>query len=318
MSFRQRLASAAPSKETVVTVGVFDGVHQGHRHLLRQVVQLAGGKYIPTVVTFSNRPITVLRPGTAPSYLTTPEQRIDLIKQQGIELVVCLEFTLELAQVTAAEFAQLLADLLKMKGLVLGPDSTLGKDREGDLAFMQRQGEQLGFWAQSVEPWDIQGQPVKSRRIRDAVSNGNVAVCPELLGRNHSLSGVVVVGDQRGRTLGFPTANIEVDSQLLLPGDGIYATWAIIDGERHQSATSIGVRPTFGLSKRLVEVFVMDFDADLYGKTVGVEFVKKVRDQEKFDGLDALVDQINQDVDDCRKVLTLDVQDQSPSPEQSE
>ncbi|MCH8297320.1 MAG: bifunctional riboflavin kinase/FAD synthetase [Chloroflexi bacterium] len=312
MSFRQRLASAAPSKETVVTVGVFDGVHQGHRHLLRQVVRLAGGRYIPTVVTFSNRPITVLRPGTEPSYLTTPEQRIDLIKQQGIELVVCLEFTLELAQVTAADFAKILIESLKMKGLILGPDSALGKDRQGDLAFMQRQGEKLGFWAQSVEPLEIKGQPVKSRRIRDALADGDVSVGPELLGRNHYLSGVVVVGDRRGRSLGFPTANIEVDPQLLLPGDGIYATWAIIDGQRHQSATSIGVRPTFGLTQRLVEVFIMDFDADLYGKTVGVEFVKKVRDQEKFDGLDALVKQINVDVDDCRKVLT---QDRSHSPE---
>ena len=300
------MASAAPGKETVVTIGVFDGVHQGHRHLLRQVVQLAGGRYVPTVITFSNRPVTVLRPGTEPSYLTTLEQRVDLIKQQGIELVVCLEFTLELAQVTAADFAKVLAESLNMKGLVLGPDSAVGKDRQGDLAFMQQQGEQLGFWARSVEPFEIEGQPVKSRRIRDAVSNGNMAVCPELLGRNHLLSGVVVLGDQRGRTLGFPTANLEVDPQLLLPGDGIYATWAIIDGERHQSATSIGVRPTFGLSNRLVEVFVMDFSDDIYGKTIGVEFIKKVRDQEKFDGLDELVKQINQDVDDCRQVLDLD------------
>ena len=306
MSFRQRLASAAPGKETVVTIGVFDGVHQGHRHLLRQVVQLAGDRYVPTVITFSNRPITVLRPGTEPSYLTTLDQRVDLIKQQGIELFVCLEFTLELAQVTAADFAKVLAESLNMKGLVLGPDSAVGKDRQGDLAFMQQQGEQLGFWARSVEPFEIEGQPVKSRRIRDAVSNGNMAVCPELLGRNHLLSGVVVLGDQRGRTLGFPTANLEVDPQLLLPGDGIYATWAIIDGERHQSATSIGVRPTFGLSNRLVEVFVMDFSDDIYGKTIGVEFIKKVRDQEKFDGLDELVKQINQDVDDCRQVLDLD------------
>lgn len=303
MNFRQRLASAAPSKETVVTIGVFDGVHRGHRHLLRQVVELAGDRYIPTVVTFTNRPITVLRPGTEPSYLTTLDQRIDLIKQQGIELVVCLEFTLEMAEVPAAEFAKMLSDSLKMKGLVLGPDSALGKDRQGDLAFMQKQGEELGFWASSVEPLEIDGQPVKSRRIRDAVANGNLAVCPELLGRNHLLSGVVVVGDQRGRTLGFPTANLDVDPQLLLPGDGIYATWAIIDGERHQAATSIGIRPTFDLTQRLVEVFVMDFSGDLYGKTVGVEFITKVRDQEKFDGLDALIKQINQDVDDCRQVL---------------
>ena len=214
-----------------------------------------------------------------------------------------MEFTLELSQVTAEDFARILCDVLKMKGLVLGPDSALGKDRQGDLAFMQRQGEELGFWASSVEPLEIDGQPVKSRRIREAVANGNMSVCPELLGRNHELSGVVVLGDQRGRTLGFPTANVEVDSQLLLPGDGIYATWAIIDGQRHQSATSIGVRPTFNLTQRLVEVFVMDFSGDLYGKTVGVEFIKKVRDQEKFDGLDALIKQINQDVDDCRQVL---------------
>ncbi len=315
MSFRQRLASAAPTKETVVTIGVFDGVHQGHRHLLSQVVRLAGGRYISTVVTFSNRPITVLRPGTKPSYLTTPEQRIDLIKQQGIELVVCLEFTHELAQVTAADFAKFLSESLKMKGLVMGPDSALGKDRQGDLDFMQRQGEKSGFWAQSVEPLEIDGQPVKSRRIRDALVNGNVEVCPELLGRNHSLSGVVVIGDQRGRTLGFPTANIEVDSQLLLPGDGIYATWTIIDGQRHQSATSIGVRPTFGLTQKLVEVFIMDFSADLYGETIAVEFVQKVRDQEKFDGLDALVKQINKDVDDCRQVLALEAINPSHSPE---
>ena len=303
MNFRQRLANVAPNKEAVVTIGVFDGVHHGHRHLLRQVVKLAGDQYIPTVVTFSNRPITVLKPGTEPSYLTTLDQRVDLIKQHGIELVICLEFTLELAEVPADEFAKLLSESLKMKGLVLGPDSALGKDRQGDLAFMQKQGEELGFWVRSVEPLDIEGRPVKSRRIRDAVANGNLVVCPELLGRNHLLSGTVVVGDQRGRTLGFPTANLDVDPQLLLPGDGIYATWAIIDGKRHQAATSIGVRPTFDLTQRLVEVFVLDFSEDLYGKTVGVEFITKVRDQEKFDGLDALIKQINQDVDDCRQVL---------------
>ena len=303
MSYRQRLAASAPGKGTVVTIGVFDGVHQGHRHLLRQVIELAGDQYVPTVVTFSNRPITVLRPGTEPSYLTTLEQRIDLIKEQGILTVISLEFTLELAQVTAADFASGLSESLMMKGLILGPDSAVGKDRQGDLAFMQQQGGKLGFWALSVDTLEIEGQPVKSRRIREAVASGNLEVCPGLLGRNYTLSGVVVVGDQRGRTLGFPTANITVDPQVLLPGDGIYATWAIIDGERHQAATSIGIRPTFGLSQRLVEVFVMDFNADLYGKTIGVEFIKKVRDQERFDGLDALIKQIHQDVDDCRLVL---------------
>jgi len=167
MSYRQRLAAAVPGKETVVTIGVFDGVHQGHRHLLRQVVELAGDQYVPTVVTFSNRPITVLRPGTEPSYLTTLDQRIDLIKEQGIQTVISLEFTLELAQVTAADFANGLSESLMMKGLILGPDSAVGKDRQGDLAFMEQQGEQLGFWARSVDTLEIEGQPVKSRRIRE-------------------------------------------------------------------------------------------------------------------------------------------------------
>ena len=303
MNFRETLSRARPSRETVVTVGVFDGVHEGHRHLLRQVVEAADGRHIPTVVTFSNRPITVLDPGTEPSYLTTVDERVNLIKQQGIELVVCLEFTLKLAQVTAEAFAKLLADSLKMKELVLGPDSALGKDRQGDFSFMRKQGDELGFSVRSVEPLEIQGQAVQSRRIRAAVADGNMSICPELLGRNHHLSGTVVVGDQRGRTLGFPTANIEIDDQLLLPGDGIYATWAMIDGKRHKSATSIGIRPTFGLTQRLVEVYVMDFTDDLYGKTVDVEFIKKVRDQEKFDGLEAWIKQIKRDVEDCRQVL---------------
>ena len=163
----------------------------------------------------------MLDPGTEPSYLTTVDERVDLIKQQGIELVVCLEFTLKLAQVTAEAFAKLLADSLKMKELVLGPDSALGKDRQGDFSFMRKQGDKLGFSVRSVEPLEIQGQAVQSRRIRAAVADGNMSICPKLLGRNHHLSGTVVVGDQRGRTLGFPTANIEIDDQLLLPGDGI-------------------------------------------------------------------------------------------------
>ena len=303
MSFRQRMASAAPNRGTVVTIGVFDGVHHGHGHLLRQVVELAGDQYIPTVITFSNRPITVIRPGTEPSYLTTLDQRVELIKEQGIQSVICLDFTVELSQLTAADFAKLLAESLNMKGLILGPDSAIGKDRQGDLAFMKQQGEALGFWAQTVDTFEIDGQPVKSRRIREAVSNGDLEECPGLLGRNYDLSGVAVVGDQRGRTLGFPTANVDVDPDMRLPGDGIYASWAIVDGKRLQAATSIGIRPTFDLTQRLVEVFIMDFSGDLYGKTIGIEFIKKVRDQEKFDGLDSLIKQINQDVDDCRQVL---------------
>ena len=192
---------------------------------------------------------------------------------------------------------------MRMKGLVLGPDSALGQGREGDMAFMQAEGERLGFWVRSVPPLEINGQPVKSRVIREALVAGNVAGGARLLGRNHSLSGTVVLGDQRGRTLGFPTANIDVYPGRLWPGDGIYATWAHFDGKRHLSATSIGVRPTFGLTQRLVEVYVMDFSGDLYGQQLTVEFVEKVRNQETFADIDALIARIGQDVADSRLVL---------------
>ena len=303
MSFSQRLAGFAPDRDTVLTVGVFDGVHLGHKHLLNHLIEWTTPSCIPSVVTFSNRPVTVFRPGTFPSYLTTPEHKISLLKEAGIELVASLEFTEELSQVTARQFAELLSDTMRMKGLVLGPDSALGKGREGDLAYMQAEGERLGFWVRSVPPLELAGQPVKSRVVREAVVAGDVSRGSGLLGRNHSLSGTVVVGDQRGRTLGFPTANIDVYPGLLWPGDGIYATWAHFGGKRHLSATSIGVRPTFGLTQRLVEVYVMDFSGDLYGQQMTVEFVDKVRNQETFADIDALIARIGQDVSDSRAVL---------------
>lgn len=306
MSLRQRLASFAPDKETVLTIGVFDGVHLGHQHLLQQLTRLAQPDYLPTVFTFTNHPITVLRPGTQVRYITTPEQRTRLLKAQGIQLVVGLEFTLEDSRVTARDFATILVETLGMKGLLMGPDSAVGHNRQGDINFLRQLSPQLGFWVEEVQPLVLDGSPVQSRRIREAIWCGDVEAGTRLLGRNFSLAGKVVLGDRRGRDLGFPTANLEIDPEVIIPGDGIYATWAIIDGVRHPSATSIGVRPTFGPGERLVEAYVMDFDADLYGKQLCVEFVRKLRDQEHFSTVDALVDQINRDVADCRLALAAD------------
>lgn len=307
MSLRQRLASAPPSKETVLTVGVFDGVHKGHCHLLRRLVRLAGASYQPAVLTFTNNPVTVLRPGARVGYLTTPEQKVRLLKEQGIDFVVAVEFSLELSRISAHDFTAMLVELLRMRGLVLGPDTALGHNREGDLDFLRRRGAELGFWVEAVEPLAVDGITVKSRRVRDAISQGDMGAGAKLLGRKFSLSGAVVLGDRRGRKLGFPTANLSIASEMLLPGDGIYATWAIVDGVRHPSATSVGVRPTFGLTERLVEVYVIDFDADLYGKQLCVEFVRKLRDQEAFPGVAALVEQIHRDVADSRQALAEDM-----------
>jgi riboflavin kinase/FMN adenylyltransferase len=303
MSFRQQLASATPGRETVLAIGVFDGVHRGHRHVLQRLCQLARPRYLPGVVTFINHPLPVLRPGAQVSYITTPEEKVRLLREQGVELVVSLEFTQELSQVSARDFTTMLVDLLRMKGLVMGPDSTLGHNRQGDVSFLRKLGEELGFWVETAEPLLLDGERIRSRRVREAVQGGDVEKGCRLLGRHFSLGGSVVRGAGRGRELGFPTANLAVDAQMVLPADGIYATWAIIAGKRHPSATSIGVRPTFGLTERLVEVYVMDFDADLYGREMRVEFVRKLRDQETFSTVAALVNQINRDVADARLAL---------------
>ena len=306
MNFRQLLGSIASNRDTVLTLGVFDGVHLGHRHLLKRLVKLSEPPLVPTVLTFSNHPITVLRPGSQVAGLTTLDQKVHLIKEQGVELVITLEFTPELALVSATDFVATLVDTLQMTGLVLGPDTALGHNREGDYEFLRREGAALGFQVEAVEPFVVDGVPVKSRRIRDDIARGDVGACAGLLGRNYSLSGQVVVGDRRGKQLGFPTANLDIDEQLMLPGDGIYATWAVIDGVRYPSATSIGVRPTFGLTERLVEVHIMDFDQDIYGQWMSVEFVSKLRDQETFSSVETLIHQINQDVVDSRLVLAED------------
>ena len=306
MSLRQRLASFSPDRETVLTIGVFDGVHLGHQHLLQQLTQLAQPDRLPAVITFTNHPITVLRPGTQVRYITTPEQRTRLLKAQGIPLVVGLEFTAEDSQVTARDFAALLVETLGMKGLVMGPGAAVGQNREGDINYLRQLGPQLEFWVEEAQPLVLDGSPVQSRRIREAIAWGEVAAGARLLGRTFSLTGKVVVGDRRGRDLGFPTANLDIAPEMIIPGDGIYATWAIIDGVRHPSATSIGVRPTFGPGERLVEAYVMDFDADLYGSRLCIEFVRKLRDQENFSSVDSLVDQINRDVADSRLALAAD------------
>lgn len=305
MSFRQRLDRVSPERETVITIGVFDGVHRGHAHLLQHLISAAGTAYHPTVITFANHPVTVLQPGRQVSLITTLERKEGLIREMGIDQIVSLEFTEELARISAREFVGLLQDKLLMKGLVIGSDFALGRDREGNSDRLAELGKELGFSVEIVEPLLLDGLLVKSRVIRQRLNDGEVSVSNHLLGRTFSLAGPVVTGDKRGRTLGFPTANVNVSKTMAHPADGIYATWALVDGERRPSATSIGVRPTFGLTERLVEVYILDFDGDLYGRELEVEFVDKLRDQETFSSLEALVEQINRDVVNTRETLAI-------------
>ena len=290
---------------TAVTIGVFDGVHRGHQHVLGRLGEVArqAGR-TSVVLTFRNHPASVLRPDFDARYLTALDDRLRLIREVGVDLLLPITFDVELSRLTAREFAVLLRSRLLMKDLVVGPDFAMGRNRAGDVETLNALGSELGFSLHVVEPLqDDAGRPIRSTHVRDALSSGDVAAASKLLGRNYALSGTVVSGHGRGGPLGFPTANLEVPAGMAVPADGIYATWAHVAGERRMAAASIGVRPTFGEGVRTVEAFILDFDGDLYGREVGLEFVDWLRPEERFDTVEALQEQVRKDVADTRAVL---------------
>ncbi|MFH1140773.1 MAG: bifunctional riboflavin kinase/FAD synthetase [Chloroflexota bacterium] len=301
----EELARVKPPGETFLTVGVFDGVHRGHRHLLellkRQAVR-AG--CVPGVVTFCNHPVTVLGPDAPVRLITTVEERVRLLQEMGIETVVPITFTLEVSRVTAREFVAMLQRYLRMRGMVVGPDFGLGHNREGTPQVLRALGRELGFTVTVARPYEDGGVRVSSTATRNALAQGDVATASRFLERSYALVGEVVHGEGRGGSLlGYPTANVAVDHSLLLPGDGIYATWFYVDQQRYKAATSIGVRPTFGSGERTVEAFLLDFRGDLYQKTVRLEFVERLRDEVAFDTAEALKRQMDIDVEETRRIL---------------
>ena len=247
----------------------------------------------------------MLNPAAQLSYITDLETRLSLLHQPGIDRVVPVEFTRELSQLSAAEFVDALSKELGMKGLVVGPDFALGHRRQGDVATLREMGKTAGFWVETVNNFSLDDAPVKSSAIRELLGQGQVERVKRMLDRPFSLAGEVETGDRRGRELGFPTANLAPKPSMAVPGDGIYATWAIVDGVRHQGATSIGVRPTFGGGgDRRVETFLLDFSGDLYGKRMTLEFEQRLRGELAFSSVDALVQQMKQDVEQSRAVLS--------------
>ena len=305
MTIHEELARVAPARGTVLTIGTFDSVHLGHRYLLRRVKEMAeSGGLLSAVLTFRNHPRPVLNPEVTLNYITTLEERISLIRGQGIDQIIGVNFTTALSLLKAREFVSLLLEHLKVKGLVLGPDFALGHRREGDIPTLKRLGEEMGFWVEPVEPVLMDESVINSSRIRGSITLGDIEYAGRMLGRAYALTGVVVEGARRGRLLGFPTANLSLDSGLIVPGDGIYATWATVEGTRYRSATSIGVRPTFGAGDRTVEAFIMDFQEDLYGKLLTLEFVCRLREELAFSSPEALIEQMKADVDQARSVLS--------------
>lgn len=302
----EELAGFSPDKEMLLSIGVFDGVHLGHKFLISRLKELAHKKGLGSaIITFRQHPQEILSPRSRLPLLTSVDRRIELLKGEGVDMVIPLSFTPELARLGARQFLELLKKHLRMKGIVVGPDFALGRNREGDIKTLHKLGREMGFEVTVVPPRKINGQVVSSTAIREALSRGDMERVERLAGRPFRLWGRVVSGVGRGRRLGFPTANLEVGPEYALPNDGVYISQAHISNQSYPSLTNIGRRPTFGDDQRLVEVYLLDYQGDLYGQELEVDILKRLRDEKKFENAEELQRQIAKDIEKGRKWLNL-------------
>lgn len=300
------LEAANPSRPTMVAVGMFDGVHRGHQHLLRRLVADARARdCAPAVLTFFPHPDVVLGRAAGRYYLTSPEQRAALLAALGVELVVTHPFDDHVRHVRAAVFVDQLLARLRMCALWVGPEFALGYKREGNVDFLREQGAQKGFAVEVVNlvTSDENGDIISSSSLRAALNEGAIDRVSRGLGRPYRLEGEVVHGNGRGRTIGFPTANIAVWDQQLLPANGVYAGWAHLDGETFLAVANVGQRPTFDGGFVTVEAHLLDFDRDIYGRHLAFDVVARLRAEQKFNGVEALIAQIQRDIAAGRAVL---------------
>jgi riboflavin kinase/FMN adenylyltransferase len=290
---------------SIIALGNFDGFHLGHQAVVGRAVDKARAEGRPAIVaTFDPHPVRLFVPDAAPFRLTTLDRRERLFAAAGADAMLVFQFNRELAARTAEEFVAMLADDFGAAGVVTGEDFTFGKGRAGNIAVLRDLGERIGLTAEAVAPIvDDTGESISSSRIRDALVAGDCATATRLLSRPFAIEGVVIDGDKRGRTIGFPTANMEL-ANYLRPAYGIYAVRVHLPDERVRGgAASLGIRPMFDPPKELLETYLFDFEEDLYGKTIEVALIERLRGEEKFDGLDALVAQMNDDVARARVIL---------------
>ena len=298
------LAEANLNGLSLVTVGSYDGVHIGHQHLLGQMQSAAGQLgYHTSLVTFHPQPKAVLAPHLQIRYLTTPAEKIILLDALDLDLMAILPFSRETAQTPAIEFARDLVTHLKMRQLWVGPDFALGRNREGDIPRLRQIGQDMGFEVNVAEPLLQGGEVVSSTRIRNLLTRGEVRQATSLLGRYPGLTGQVTQGAQRGRLLGFPTANLSVLPERAVPGDGVYACFVWVHNERYPAVTNIGVRPSFAGAERTIESYLLGFDDNLYGLDLRMEFVDRLRPEKRFEDLDDLVAQIRSDAEQSAELL---------------
>jgi riboflavin kinase/FMN adenylyltransferase len=306
---RWRGYDAAPGGwgRAVVTIGVFDGVHRGHQEIIGYAVKRAKELGVQSVVmTFDPHPSEVVRPGSHPPVLTEPARKAELIEQLGVDVLCVLPFTLEFSRLSAEAFVHdMLVTNLHAALVVVGENFRFGHRAAGDIALLQRLGRTFGFGVEAAPLLADDSTVFSSTYIRSCVDAGDVTAAARALGRPHRLEGVVIRGDRRGRELGFPTANLLTSPYAAVPAYGVYAGW-MVQGrhERLPAAISIGTNPTFTSGQeRRVEAHVLDFDGDLYGERLDLEFVARLRDQQKYTGIEPLVAQMHEDVAQAREVL---------------
>jgi riboflavin kinase/FMN adenylyltransferase len=294
------------SAGTAIAIGVFDGVHRGHQQVMSDLTVLAGERgLVPVALTFDPHPLEFLAPDRAPDLLTTVEQRASLLAKCGVEILGVLPF-LEIRDLDPRAFVtEILSLRLKASVIAVGENFRFGRDRGGDPALLETLGGRLGFSVEVVEMIGDGGSdgPISSTRIREMLVNGEVGQAAKLLGRNFELVGPVIHGDARGRTIGFPTANLHIPDRMAVPANGVYAVWVTCEGVRHRAVVNIGVRPTFGVSARTIEAHLLEFDGDLYGRTLSLAFVERIRPERRFDTVEALVTQIGVDRDAAAHIL---------------
>ena len=295
-------------RRVVLTLGNFDGVHLGHQAILRAAVERArasGGQAV--ALTFEPHPLAVLAPDRAPPIIQPLHDRLALLRDLGIDVTVLQRFTPTFAALAPDAFVtDFLMRHLELTHVVVGYNVNFGRDRAGSGETLQALGARLGFAVDVIGPVSADGEQVSSTRLREVLRAGDMRTARKLLGRPYAMRGRVVVGDRRGRTLGFPTANLHLRPGLLLPPDGVYAVGVSVDARRHAGVLNIGVRPTFGGRRRTIEVHLLDFSGDLYRRWLVVEAVDRLRGEVTFAGPDALRAQIATDVTRAREVLSDD------------
>jgi riboflavin kinase/FMN adenylyltransferase len=304
---RWRGYEAAPSGwgRSVVTIGVFDGVHRGHQATIGHAVKRAGDLGVRSVVvTFDPHPAEVVRPGSHPAVLTEPARKAELVEALGTDVLCVVPFTPDFSRLSAEAFVHdVLVEHLHAALVVVGENFRFGHKAAGDVALLTRLGRTFGFGVESGPLIADNGTVFSSTYIRACVDAGDVAAAAAALGRPHRLEGVVVRGDMRGREIGYPTANLLTGKYAAVPADGVYAGWLLHRGKPHRAAVSIGTNPTFSGRERRVEAYVLDFDGDLYGERVALDFVARLRETRRYEGVEPLVAQIALDVEEAREAL---------------